>query len=199
MLQSSHTLFRRTLLMGCALVWGIAGIQASVLTDFLAALEQQTLQSDFTITVSEEVSQPMNYPGSITMQGNRFRLAMFDTEAAYDGNTLYIYSAFTDELTLSKPTESELLEANPFLYAKALVEVCTISERPAKDPAQTIITLTPKDQSVGIQRFTLRHTCLCRSRSKRVSNSPHSPSKIPNTSLLHPPFGWTTPMLTSTT
>lgn len=156
MLQSSHTLFRRTLLMGCALVWGIAGIQASVLTDFLAALEQQTLQSDFTITVSEEVSQPMNYPGSITMQGNRFRLAMFDTEAAYDGNTLYIYSASTDELTLSKPTESELLEANPFLYAKALVEVCTISERPAKDPAQTIITLTPKDQSVGIQRFTLR-------------------------------------------
>ena len=48
------------------------------------------------------------------------------------------------------------MEANPSLCAKALVKVCIVGERPAKDPTQTIITLTPNDQSVGIQRFTLR-------------------------------------------
>lgn len=150
MLHKLHTYC--ILLLLCSPVLASAG----TLDVFLSNLEQQTLQSDFTITVSEEVAQPMNYPGSITMHGNRFLLSMFDTEAAYDGSTLYIYSASNDELTLSHPDEQELLEANPFLYAKALVKVCTVSERPAKDPTQTVITLMPNDQTIGIQRFTLR-------------------------------------------
>ena len=66
----------------------------TILSSFLTNLETKTLQSDFTVTVSEEVNAPMNYPGSLVMQGDRFRLSMFDIEAAYDGKTLYMYSAF---------------------------------------------------------------------------------------------------------
>ena len=126
----------------------------TVLSSFLANLETKTLQSDFTVTVSEEVNAPMNYPGSIVMSGRKFRLEMFALEAAYDGKTLYMYSAETDELTLSNPTEQELLESNPLLYAKALVPVCNVVERESGD--KTIITLTPKDQSIGINRFVLQ-------------------------------------------
>ena len=125
----------------------------TALSSFLTNLETKTLQSDFTLTVAADASQPLNHTGTITMQGERFRLAIFDMEAAYDGNTLYIYSADTDELTLSHPTAQELLETNPFLYARALSEVCNITEREAG--GSTIITLTPKDQSIGIQRFVL--------------------------------------------
>ena len=128
----------------------------TVLSSFLANLETKTLQSDFTVTVAEEVNAPMNYPGTIVMHGDKFRLEMFGLEAAFDGRTMYMYSAETDELTLTNPTEQELLEANPFLYAKAIVDVCNIVEKTASDGAQTIITLTPKDQSIGINRFTLR-------------------------------------------
>lgn len=128
----------------------------SILSSFLANLETKTLQSDFTVTVAEEVNAPLNFPGSIIMQGRQFKLSMFSIEAAYDGQTLYMYSAETDELTLSHPTEQELLEANPFLYAQALVDVCNATERASQDGKETIITLTPRDQSVGINRFTLR-------------------------------------------
>ena len=128
----------------------------TILSSFLANLEQKTLQSDFTVTVSEEVNAPMNYPGTITLCGERFLLTMFGIEAAYDGKTLYMYNADIDELTLSNPTQQELLEANPFLYARALVNVCNVTERASNDGKQTIITLTPKDQSTGINRFTLR-------------------------------------------
>ena len=128
----------------------------TVLSSFLTNLETKTLQSDFTVTVAEEVNAPMNYPGSIVMSGDHFRLDMFGIEAAYDGKTLYMYSADTDELTLSNPTEQELVETNPLLYAKALVPVCNVTERASQDGAQTIVTLTPKDQSIGINRFTLR-------------------------------------------
>ena len=128
----------------------------TVLNSFLANLETKTLQSDFTVTVAEEVNAPMNYPGSITMRGDCFRLTMFGLDAAYDGKTMYMYSGDTDELTLSNPTEQELTETNPFLYAKALVPVCNVTERATSDGQQTIVTLTPKDQRIGINRFTLR-------------------------------------------
>jgi len=128
----------------------------TILSSFLTNLETKTLQSDFTITVAEEVNAPMNYPGSLTMQGQLFRLSMFNIEAAYVGKTMYMYSPETDELTLTNPTEQELLESNPLLYAKALVPVCNITEKAANDGQTTIITLTPKDQSIGINRFTLR-------------------------------------------
>ena len=146
---------------------------AATLDTFLQTLAENTLQSDFVITISEGASQPMNYPGTITMRGDRFLLEMFDIEAAYDGKTLYVYSATPDELTLSTPTEQELMEANPFLYAQALSEVCTITEQPSTGDAgvppagrkqgggantttNITITLTPNDQTAGIQRFTLR-------------------------------------------
>jgi len=126
----------------------------SVLTSFLTNLETKTLHSDFTVTVSEEVNAPMNYPGELTMCGRQFRLKMFNINAAYDGQTMYMYSPETDELTLTNPTEQELLETNPFLYAQALVPVCNVTERTSGE--QTIITLTPKDQSIGINRFVLK-------------------------------------------
>lgn len=127
----------------------------TILSSFLANMETKTLQSDFTVTVSEQVNAPMNYPGKITMQGNRFLLTMFGIEAAYDGKTMYMYSGDTDELTLTNPTEQELVETNPFLYAKALTDVCNITERTSQDGKQTIVTLTPKDKTAGISRFTL--------------------------------------------
>ena len=128
---------------------------ATNLDTFLQTLTDHTLHSDFVITISEGASQPINYPGTITMRGDRFMLEMFDMEAVYDGKTLYVYSATTDELTLSTPTEQELMEANPFLYAQALSKLCTITEQTTAPQALTI-TLSPIDQSAGIQRCTLR-------------------------------------------
>jgi type I site-specific restriction-modification system R (restriction) subunit len=67
-----------------------------------------------------------------------------------------MYNPEVDELTLSNPTEQELVESNPLLYAKALVPVCNAVERTTQDGKNTIITLTPKDQSIGINRFVLK-------------------------------------------
>lgn len=127
----------------------------TVLSSFLTNLETKTLQSDYVVTINDDVTSPMNYPGTITMSGKLFKLVMFNMEAAYDGKTMYMYAPDTDELTLSNPTEQELIETNPLLYAKALVPVCNVVEKPSQDGSQTLITLTPKDQSIGIDRFIL--------------------------------------------
>ena len=131
-------------------------ITLTVLQSLLATLEQKTLVSDFMLTTvnSQLSTTPMTYTGNLTMHGKQFTLSMFAMDAAYDGNTLYMYSEDTDELTLSTPAEEELLQTNPFLYAQALLPVCQYVEKQVGDKTQ--MTLTPNDQSAGIAKFVLR-------------------------------------------
>ena len=131
-------------------------ITLTVLQSLLATLEQKTLMSDFAISIAEEQDQPTTYTGELAMRGKQFTLSMFAIEAAYDGNTLYMYSDDTEELMLSTPTDEELQQTNPFLYAQALLPVCQYTEKAMGDKTQ--ITLTPNDQSAGITKFVLRLT-----------------------------------------
>lgn len=128
----------------------------TVLQSLLTTLEQKTLVSDFSISIAEQQSQPMTYAGDLTMHGKQFALNMLSIEAAYDGKTLYMYNDDMEELSLSIPTEDELMQTNPFLYAKALLPVCELKETAIGDKTQ--ITLLPRNKAGGIQKFVLRVT-----------------------------------------
>lgn len=129
-------------------------IICTVLQSLLATLEQKTLLSDFSLSIAEQQAQPITYTGDLAMHGRQFTLSMFAMDAAYDGNTLYMYSEDIEELTLSTPSEEELIQTNPFLYAQALLPVCQYAEKVVGDKTQ--ITLTPNDLSAGITKFVLR-------------------------------------------
>ena len=129
-------------------------ITLTILQSLFSTLEQKTLQSDFSITITQEQTQPMTYAGTLAMRDQKFALEFIGIEAAYDGQTLYMYSEDTEELTLSTPTEEELIQTNPFLYARALLPLCEYAEKAVGDKTQ--ITLTPRDQSLGIYKFVLR-------------------------------------------
>ena len=129
-------------------------ITLTILQSLFSTLEQKTLQSDFSITITQEQTQPMTYAGTLAMRDQKFALEFISIEAAYDGQTLYMYSEDTEELTLSTPTEEELIQTNPFLYARALLPLCEYAEKAVGDKTQ--ITLTPRDQSLGINKFVLR-------------------------------------------
>ena len=129
-------------------------ITLTILQSLLSTLEQKTLQSDFTITIASTPNNPITYSGSLAMRDTRFALEFFGIEATYDGKTLYMYSEDTEELTLSNPTQEELIQTNPFLYAQALLPLCQYDELSQGD--QTCITLTPYDLSLGINKFVLR-------------------------------------------
>ncbi len=129
-------------------------ITLTVLESLFSTLEQHTLVTDFSVTMGAQQAQPMTYNGSIRMQGECFAVNVLDVESAYDGKTLYVYQPDIDELSLSNPTDEELQQANPFLFAKAMRDACNITEREGKDGV-TIITLTPKVKA-EISRITLR-------------------------------------------
>ena len=129
-------------------------ILLTVLQSLFALLGQKTMTTDFTITVQQQASQPISYTGTMTMHGEQFTLEAFGTQAAYDGQTLYMYNIDANELTLSSPARSELYEANPLLFAKAMADACTVTESTAKDV--TTITLVPKDAGAGIDKITMK-------------------------------------------
>lgn len=132
-------------------------IICSILSAFFTNLENKTLQSDYVVTVDEGQKGMAHYPGSITMHGRQFLLSMSGTTSAFDGKTMYSYSEETEELTLTEPTEEELIEAIPLLFAKAVADVCTVTEKTNKDGTQTTITLVPEDsKDVGVDRFILK-------------------------------------------
>ena len=136
----------------------------TVLQSLLATLEQKTLVSDFSMTYTQSPiansQSPITYTGNLAMHGKQFSLSMFNMEAAYDGNTLYMYSDELEELSLSTPTEEELVQTNPFLYAQALLPVCQYAEKVVGDKTQ--ITLTPTSPIANTQspiaKFVLRVT-----------------------------------------
>ncbi len=131
-------------------------ILLTALSSLLSTLEQKILQSDFTITMTSKNSQPITYAGTFTIQGEKFLLNAFGMEAAYNGETMYLYQEETDELTISYPTQEELYQTNPLLFAKALSASSNITEKAAADGKTVLITLTPKDKTTDIERMNVR-------------------------------------------
>ena len=132
----------------------MVAIIISILTSFLSSLSSSTLTSDCVLSISSEQSHPFSYPGSVVLEGDKFLISMLNMEMAYDGRTLYIYSEDTEELTLTTPTEEELMQTNPLRFAKALVEVSRVEEK-TLTTGNKVVTLYPNDLSAGVVRVTL--------------------------------------------
>lgn len=124
----------------------------SIIQALLAALSEQTLQSQIAMTVTTSDAQPLTYKGDICLHADSFRLTLPMMQAAYNGTEMYIYQEEADELTVSIPTEQELLQINPLRYAKAIIALCHIDTQTSADKTQTILTLTPQDSSSELLR-----------------------------------------------
>ena len=128
--------------------------QQTTFDRFLQKMDTTTFRAQFTITIGDKASAPQAHAGRIAMRGKTFYISVFNAEAVYDGKILTVYSVESKEMTLSEPTKQELLDSNPLLYAQALKKVCKAEEKAGANQT-TVITLTPRDQSAGIQRFIL--------------------------------------------
>jgi len=128
-----------------------------VLTHFLTKIDEQTLSAMFTLTVAETPTTPITYNGHLQMRGEKFRLSLLDNEGAYDGRTYYLYAEDTGELTLTTPTQAELLEANPVLFARELrIKSQVRFAASNKDAKRYVIEIVPDNQEAGIQKFVLK-------------------------------------------
>ena len=129
-----------------------------VLIRFLQKIDAQTLSSSFTITHSETANNPISLKGTMKIRGEKYCMSIADTDAAYDGKTLYIYKAQDNELTITTPLPEEVLEANPILFARELHKESRVRfSSTNKDQKLYVIELIPSDPRVaGSRKFTLK-------------------------------------------
>lgn len=128
----------------------------SSLNKCFQTLENNTLTSNFTITIEQQAQQPMTYKGDIIMKGQQFLLNIIEQQIAYDGLNLYVFREEDNELTITQPTTDELAEINPFIYAKTLTEISSISEKISGQ--NIIITINPATDNTLTFTLTLRQT-----------------------------------------
>lgn len=164
-------------------------ILLSALSTLLSNLETKTLQSDISFTVQEQGQAALTSPGKVTMQGVCFMGSARGYEVAYDGSTFYFYDPDANELTLTRPTEDELMMTNPMLYARYLSHNGTVRETTNKDgtvtchltpaqpaqPAQpelTRITVKIKDNKpLSVELKALKRTVSIRFKNPQYINS----------------------------
>ena len=91
--------------------------------------------------------------GKMHLQGDAFRLEYGTIVAVYTAGTLTYYDSAEQTLTLSKPSQDELLQINPlyFLRSRAAGFTSRIEGKPA---ATTSVVFTPKDKSILTARVT---------------------------------------------
>lgn len=137
---------------------------------FISKIEKQLLTADYSIELLTGTQRQQVVSGKLQMLGNCFRMTILSSEAAFDGKTLYMYQKETNELTLSIPTEEELLDVNPLIFARALLRASTIRfaanakatatnvKTKSNPTAAEVVTLDvlPVNKGAGIQRIVIK-------------------------------------------
>ena len=138
---------------------------------FISKIEKQLLTADYSIELLTGTQRQQVVSGKLQMLGNCFRMTILSTEAAFDGKTLYMYQKETNELTLSIPTEEELLDVNPLIFARALLRASTIrfaanakatatnvktKSNPTASAEVVTLDVLPVNKGAGIQRIVIK-------------------------------------------
>lgn len=93
-------------------------------------------------------------PGTLVMQQNRYKASSGNFSVWYDGKTMWVYNAKTQEVNISEPTAEELAQSNPFVILSSASAAYTV-RRLAPDKGLARVCLTPRIKGTGILRATV--------------------------------------------
>ncbi len=119
-----------------------------VVKDMIEIFEQTSLKANYVLSASEG-AETFIQQGTFLMQGEKFQLNASGLDVCYDGKTQYVYLHEADEISLSEPTAEELIQTNPILMAKAMMQICDLRLK-SKDELYEI-EFTPKSDTSEIK------------------------------------------------
>lgn len=82
--------------------------------------------------------------GTISMQGNKFRVVSPDAKCWYDGTTQWSWSPLTGEVNITTPTAEDLQMTNPIAAVRHFKANFNMKKAKAKTANTYVIKLTPK-------------------------------------------------------
>lgn len=95
-----------------------------------------------------------NVAGNLVVSGQRFRISSPEMSTWFDGTTQWVYSPADREVTVSEPTQEELMQINPFEIINSFrnnYDASTVSTT----KSQTVLLLKARNPKAEISRVTL--------------------------------------------
>lgn len=119
---------------------GMAQSAAAALDKCAAAINAAGgVTANYSIKSSQGASK-----GTISMQGNKFRISGSDTKCWFDGKTQWSWSPVTGEVNITTPTAEELQMTNPIAAVQHFKSAFNIKKAKAKTSNTLALKLTPK-------------------------------------------------------
>lgn len=112
---------------------------------------KKTLEVDYTLTAADE-----RVPGTLVIDGHRFKINSDVMDTWYDGKTQWSYSPATGEVTITEPTEEEIQQVNPFAIIDTFRRNYTAGMKPMnRNSTHHVIVMTPTDRGSDITRVEI--------------------------------------------
>ncbi len=139
----------------------------ALIINLLNTLKSTPFRTEFTLSVGQKNavnSQSMS--GKFIMQGKKFHIDSDIVKVWYDGKTQWGLNTEANEVSITEPTEQELIETNPLTILGAYKSKCNTRFSKTKSARYDIVELVSK---VKNDNFTLIEV-----RIDKVSKNPFS-------------------------
>lgn len=108
-----------------------------------------SVTADFKMNISGRACN-----GKLVAKGNKFAMTSNVGSSWYNGSDMYSYNPSSGETTVMKPSASELMEANPLMYARSS-ENYTASFSKQKTAGKHTLYLVPKKKNSGLKNVMM--------------------------------------------
>lgn len=128
-----------------------------ILNDLLNSAKTSAIRTNFKLEVTIKADpQPHTTTGSFTLKGNRFTLDMPQMKVWFNGKTQWAYSAQSNEVSITEPTEKELAETNPLAIIAGFRSKSTARLAAGnKNPLVHLIEMIPSGKKSEITRIEI--------------------------------------------
>lgn len=100
-------------------------------------------------------SQQGKFDGTIIMQGVKFRILSPEVKCWYNGDTQWSYSANTNEVSVTEPSQEELQMSNPYVAMLGLKKTCNAYMAFTQIEGKYTLKFVPKKKNNEIKQVLL--------------------------------------------
>lgn len=115
-----------------------------VINNLIVSTKTSAIKTNFQLSTTEKkaVTSP-SISGSFILKGNKFVLEMSEVKSWFDGKTQWTYSIADNEVSISEPTDQELVSINPMAILSGYKAKSTVRFSKTKSSQNYIIELIP--------------------------------------------------------
>ncbi len=113
---------------------------------------KKTLEVDYSASSKGE-----SISGKMVLAGERFKIESAVMDTWFDGKTQWTYNPSTNEVSITEPTDEEILQVNPLAIINAFKSGynVNIGQSERQDPRFDLLVLTPKNDDADIKRVEI--------------------------------------------